>query len=238
MMCGPCAAVSCSIASLLAAFVAAPARTGAGHRQHRRPRHADVAHQGRGAAVHRVSDPRRRRSRPHVTAGNPQRRRLPEGRRVPRRAADRRRPSCARSTRRSSRTCSRSRADRRSTFRTTTRSSTTCSRCRARRRFDLRPLPARPEPRQTFTKAGHRQGVLPHPLAHERDDPRVRPSVLHDPRRSTERFELPNVPAGQYTLVGWHERVGERTSTGARRARQGRRRSTCRCRSRSRSDAP
>jgi plastocyanin len=24
-------------------------------------------------------------------------------------------------------------------------------------------------------------------------------------------FELPNVPAGRYTLVGWHERVGERT---------------------------
>lgn len=28
-------------------------------------------------------------------------------------------------------------------------------------------------------------------------------------------FELPNVPAGQYTLVGWHERVGERR-TGVR----------------------
>ena len=26
-------------------------------------------------------------------------------------------------------------------------------------------------------------------------------------------FELPNVPAGQYTLIGWHERVGERTVT-------------------------
>jgi plastocyanin len=25
-------------------------------------------------------------------------------------------------------------------------------------------------------------------------------------------FELPNVPAGEYTLVGWHERVGERTA--------------------------
>ena len=24
-------------------------------------------------------------------------------------------------------------------------------------------------------------------------------------------FELPNVPAGRYTLVGWHERVGDRT---------------------------
>ena len=26
-------------------------------------------------------------------------------------------------------------------------------------------------------------------------------------------FELPNVPPGQYTIVGWHERVGERTAT-------------------------
>jgi hypothetical protein len=25
-------------------------------------------------------------------------------------------------------------------------------------------------------------------------------------------FEIPNVPAGQYTIVGWHERVGERTA--------------------------
>jgi plastocyanin len=26
-------------------------------------------------------------------------------------------------------------------------------------------------------------------------------------------FELPNVPVGQYTIVGWHERVGERIET-------------------------
>lgn len=26
-------------------------------------------------------------------------------------------------------------------------------------------------------------------------------------------FELPNVPAGDYVLVDWHERVGERTAT-------------------------
>ena len=26
-------------------------------------------------------------------------------------------------------------------------------------------------------------------------------------------FTLPNVPAGGYTIVGWHERVGERTGT-------------------------
>jgi plastocyanin len=26
-------------------------------------------------------------------------------------------------------------------------------------------------------------------------------------------FTLPNVPAGTYTIVGWHERIGERTST-------------------------
>jgi plastocyanin len=26
-------------------------------------------------------------------------------------------------------------------------------------------------------------------------------------------FELPNIPAGQYTIVGWHERVGERSAS-------------------------
>jgi plastocyanin len=26
-------------------------------------------------------------------------------------------------------------------------------------------------------------------------------------------FTIPNVPAGAYTIVGWHERIGERTST-------------------------
>jgi hypothetical protein len=26
-------------------------------------------------------------------------------------------------------------------------------------------------------------------------------------------FTLPNVPAGRYTVVGWHERIGERTGT-------------------------
>ena len=61
--------------------------------------------------------------------------------------------------------------------------------------------------------------------------------VLRDSRRSTARFELPNVPPGEYTLVGWHERVGERTRADPRRARARRRRSTCRCRSRIRSDA-
>lgn len=27
------------------------------------------------------------------------------------------------------------------------------------------------------------------------------------------RFELSNIPAGKYTIVGWHERVGDRTDT-------------------------
>ena len=26
-------------------------------------------------------------------------------------------------------------------------------------------------------------------------------------------YEIPNVPAGQYTIIGWHERVGERAGT-------------------------
>jgi len=29
--------------------------------------------------------------------------------------------------------------------------------------------------------------------------------------QASGQFELPNVPPGDYTLVGWHERVGERT---------------------------
>jgi len=31
--------------------------------------------------------------------------------------------------------------------------------------------------------------------------------------QDTGSFELPNVPPGAYTIVGWHERVGERTAT-------------------------
>ena len=55
-------------------------------------------------------------------------------------------------------------------------------------RGDLRSraLSAGPDARSsTFTKAGPRQGLLPHPLAHERDDHGARPSVLHDARRWT-----------------------------------------------------
>jgi hypothetical protein len=26
-------------------------------------------------------------------------------------------------------------------------------------------------------------------------------------------FEIPNLPPGDYTVVGWHERVGERTAS-------------------------
>jgi len=26
-------------------------------------------------------------------------------------------------------------------------------------------------------------------------------------------FTIPNVPAGTYTVVGWHERIGERTAS-------------------------
>ena len=42
-------------------------------------------------------------------------------------------------------------------------------------------------------------------------------------------FELPNVPAGRYTLVGWHERVGERTAPVRVEAGQTGDRSICRC---------
>src|SRR5476651_1465273 len=43
--------------------------------------------------------------------------------------------------------------------------------------FDLRRYP-RPEPQPDVSEGGHRQGVLQHPLAHERDDPRDGQPVL------------------------------------------------------------
>ena len=100
-----------------------------------------------------------------------------------------------RSTRRSCRTCWRSRADRQSTSRTTIRSSTTSSRCRARRR-STSAATRRDSRSQTVHQGRPREGLLPHPLAHERDDPRARSPVLRDARRSTARSSSPNVPPG------------------------------------------
>ena len=44
-------------------------------------------------------------------------------------------------------------------------------------------------------------------------------------------FELPDVPPGEHTIVGWHERVGERTAKIASSPAVPHP-STCRCRSR------
>ena len=97
-------------------------------------------------------------------------------------------------------------------------------------------LPARPEPQSAVSQGRRREGVLPHPLAHERDDPGAGPSVFHDPRprrhvRAAER------PARRVT------RSSAGTSASASAARvcassaAGPPRSTSRCRSRTRDDA-
>ncbi len=78
--------------------------------------------------------------------------------------------------------------------------------------FDLRRYPKGQSRSQTFPKAGivkvycnihsHMSAtilILDHPYF-------VIPEL-------DGTFEIANVPAGQYTIVGWHERVGERTAT-------------------------
>jgi hypothetical protein len=107
------------------------------------------------------------------------------------------------------------------------------SRSRARERSTGR-YPQGRVARHARSKTGDRQGLLPDPLAHERDDHGVRPSVLHDPALD-RHFELPNVPPGDYTLVGWHERVGERTRACTSNAARPRH-VVLDCRSRTRSD--
>ena len=72
---------------------------------------------------------------------------------------------------------------RRSTSRTPTASTTTSSRSRRRGPFDLGRYARRPLEVGPLRSAGHRAGVLRHPLAHERVHPGVQPSVLRDHRR-------------------------------------------------------
>ncbi len=132
----------------------------------------------------------------------------------------RRASNCTSRTRRSCRTCSRSRRDRRSSFPTTTRSSITCSRCRPRRRSISGATRADRRRPWKFTKPGlvkvfcdihsHMSAsilVLDHPYF-----------AIPAPTASSSSR---NVPPGQYTLVGWHERVGERAATRARDSRAG-----------------
>ena len=75
--------------------------------------------------------------------------------------------------------------------------------------FDLRRYPRGESRRQTFAKAGI---VKVYCNIHSHMSATI--VVLDNPFFTTPAadgsFELSNVPAGQYTVVGWHERVGER----------------------------
>ena len=134
--------------------------------------------------------------------------------------------------------CSRSRADRRSTSPTAIRSSTTCSRSRARRRSTSAAIRSG----QSAQPRRSRKPGLVKVYCHIHSHMSATILVLDHPYFvipiSTARSRCANVPAGDYTIVGWHERVGERTGLGSRRARAERTTSICRCRSRTRSDRP
>ena len=78
-------------------------------------------------------------------------------------------------------------------------------------RRDVRPraLPPRREPRAHVQPPGTRQSLLPPALADEREHHGVRPPALRHPRDATAHFALADVPAGEYRLSAWHERIGE-----------------------------
>jgi hypothetical protein len=76
--------------------------------------------------------------------------------------------------------------------------------------FDLGRYPAGKTQSWRFAKAG-----LVKVFCHIHSHMSASILVLDHPYFATPdvdgRFTLPNVPAGSYTVVGWHERVGERT---------------------------
>jgi plastocyanin len=78
--------------------------------------------------------------------------------------------------------------------------------------FDLRRYPRGQSRSQTFTKAGI---VKVYCNIHSHMSATI--LVMDNPYFTIPAldgtFELPNLPPGQYTLVGWHERVGERQSS-------------------------
>lgn len=75
--------------------------------------------------------------------------------------------------------------------------------------FDLRRYPQGQSRSQQFTKAG-----IVKVYCHIHSHMSATILVLDHPYfvipQASGAFELPNVPAGDYTIVGWHERVGER----------------------------
>ena len=78
--------------------------------------------------------------------------------------------------------------------------------------FDLRRYPRGQSRSQTFPKAGIVK-VYCNIHSHMSATIVVRDNPYFAIPDLDGNYELANVPAGQYTLVGWHERVGERIAT-------------------------
>jgi plastocyanin len=77
--------------------------------------------------------------------------------------------------------------------------------------FDLRRYPHGQSRSQQFPKAGIVK-VFCHIHSHMSATILVLDHPYFAVPGADGAFELPNVPPGEYTLVGWHERVGERRS--------------------------
>jgi plastocyanin len=78
--------------------------------------------------------------------------------------------------------------------------------------FDLRRYPRGQSRSQTFAKAGIVK-IYCNIHSHMSATILVRDNPYFAIPDREGNYELPNVPAGQYALVGWHERVGERIAT-------------------------
>ncbi|MBZ5558827.1 MAG: hypothetical protein LAO77_16270 [Acidobacteriia bacterium] len=78
--------------------------------------------------------------------------------------------------------------------------------------FDLRRYPQGESRSFTFAKAGIVK-VYCHIHSHMSATILVLDHPYFTVPGNDGLFEIPNVPPGKYTIVGWHERVGERTGT-------------------------
>ena len=87
----------------------------------------------------------------------------------------------------------------------------------ARQGIQSRPLSARPVEGGALRQARHRQGVLRHPLAHERDGDGVQPPVVRRSPTTRAGSSCPDVPPGDREITAWHERLGDTTQRVQRR---------------------
>jgi plastocyanin len=78
--------------------------------------------------------------------------------------------------------------------------------------FDLLRYPQGERRSFTFTKAGVVK-VFCHIHSHMSATILVLDTPYFTIPGTDGTFDLPNIPAGKYTVVGWHERVGERAAT-------------------------